>query len=234
MLGSLIREVYGVRLVPGAEPPGNISVFLAQKVGSGPQELHRLYVSHPRTLRTRSLSRLFGALWHELDGFDARFAGQRLLLDVTTLIRGGEAHLLPGSLRRQVADDERSWARDGFDLVDRRWLGLDAASGTVTVPTPPGWNEEAWFSERMGALGVQDRPASRTRAGTFPIASWTVADRPASLASRVAIAAGAVLDRQLHDGRQLLTELVQLMEALPALEQSWTWVDELRHYLARL
>ena len=233
-IGALLRGIFADRLVPEAEPPGNISVFLAEQTSGHAQERHRLYACHSRTLRTRSVARLLATLWHELDCYDARLHHEGMLLDVTAVVRDGQAHLIPAVLRRQVSEKERSWARDRFEIVDRRWLDLDVATGTVTVTAPQVPGGKVALGDTLVALGVADRTEPAGPTGTFQVASWTVAADPISLAKRVVIAAGAVLDRQQHDVPRMLDDLARLLASLPVVEESWDFVDELRRHLARL
>lgn len=233
-IGALVREVFSERLVPNAQPPGNFSVFLAEKADGGSQEFHRLHACHSRTLRTLSASRLLATLWHELDCFDARMHGDRMLLDVAAVVRGGMAHLLPSALRRVIGEEERRWARDDFEFVDRRWLDLDLSTGTVTVPIPRLGDWESVGRETLPEFGLTDQAGPASPAGTFPIASWTVASRPLSPSRRVAAAGGAILNRQQQDGPRMIAGLAQLLSTLPVIEEPWDWTVELRSHLLQL
>lgn len=232
-LGDLLRELFATRLIPDAEPPRNVSVYLAPPAESGAQELHRLYVTFSRVVRSRSATRVLDGLWHELDGRDVRLAGNRILTDATILVRDGTAHLGPSSWRRSIVDDERRWARSGLQLVDRRWSELDPQAGTVTVPAS-GLPRRDELTERLATFGTDDRREPAQPAGTFPLASWTLHSQHLGLAKRLVLAGGSVLDRHRHDGPRLLLDLRAVLAELPAVEPGWVGFNELRERITAL
>jgi hypothetical protein len=230
-MAVLLRQLFAERVVPAAAPPGNLSLFVAPVSDQAAQELHRLYVTFTRTVRTRSVGRLLDGLWHELDGRDAREMSDVPLLEATVLVSQGRAHLLPANSRAAIVDDERRWARSGLQLVDRRWLEIDAAEGTVTIP-PSGLPAGKVQIPSIDGVSVSDREEPAQPVGTFPIGSWTLSSSPQSLAKQVVFVAGSVLDRQRHDGERLLHQLADLLHRLPKLEPGWTGKDELRELLS--
>ena len=232
-LARVLQQLFPDRYVPTAEPPANLSVFLAAAAGDGAQEVHRLYRNCGRLVRTRSVRRVFETLWHELDAHDVRAAGRVVLVDVLALVRDGEAYLIPRRYRRDVVDDERRWTRDGFRRVDRRWLEFDAATGTVTVPSTDLPVDDI-LASIASKLGVEHRAEPPTPAGTFPIRSWVLSGRRLSPAGRLMTATTLLLDRHQHVDVQLMGQMADLVERLPSLDQGYAKTEELRIRLASL
>ena len=232
---ALVRELFADRVVVEATPPGNLSLWLAPPATDGTQDLHRLYETYKRTLRTRSVSRAFAALWHELDARDVRVEATHLLVDATTLIdRAGRAHLLDRTWRRSVVDDERRWSRAGLHLVERRWVQFDPQQGTVHAPpVPPQLSEDA-LRDRIGAIGVDHRADREAQAGTWPIASWIVRPQEGTLAQRTAAAAGAVLDLHGSSGADTVRALAGLMDRLVEVPAGGAGLEKLREALTQL
>jgi hypothetical protein len=223
-LAALLRELFVDRLVPDASPPANLSVHLAPPATGGNQDLHRLYVTYSRMLRTRSVIRTVDALWHELDIRDVEVARQRLQLSATVVVHEGRAHVLPGHMRRRVVDDQRRWQADGFQLVDRRLVDLDPGAGTVTIPVSGLSDAHEAIRNRIGELGVDHRADALRPLGVLPIAGWVLPE--GTLASRVVEAAGQVVDRPAHDGVALIRGLAELLAGLSPLTAATA--DEVR------
>jgi hypothetical protein len=228
-VGELLWNLLSERVVADAEPPGNLSVFLALPEPGSPKPLHRLYERHFRNLRTPSPLRVLKALWHELDGYDLRARRDRMLLDGTVLIEGGRAHILPTGARTAIADNERAWERDGFLMVDRRWVEFDLNVGTVTVPDA-GLDLDDAASRLVGA-GFDVRKGEHRPAGTYPIATWTSARLNQRPSDRVVIAVRQILDRTRHEGAQMVGAAAQLLEHLPEVGTTWTDGDGFREAL---
>jgi len=214
-VGDLVRDVFADRVVEEANPPGNISVLLAPVAAEGPQELHRVYLTYARMLRTRSVRRVLEAMWHFLDAYDRQAAADSLQVVATVFLAGGRAHLLPADERKQLVDEERQWNREGFVLVDRAALGLDLDDMTVTIPECGlEWTDE--MNARVAALGLDDRPAGvRSKPGTYPIASWTAAANARTVAARVVNAGGQVVDLPDHGGVRLVRRLAEVLRDMP-------------------
>jgi hypothetical protein len=225
--GDLIRRLFAERIVEGADPPNNLSVWLASPTGKGqPRPLHRFYETYSCNLRSRSAGRVLDLLWHELDSWDVR-AESRLLIDATVLASNGRAHILGKGWRRIIAGEERRWRREGLQLIDRRWVDLDPVRGTVSL-APSGLILDG---EAPGAFDWQEGPsgsADQSVAGILPIASWHVEAYSRSLASRVVGASAFVLDRTSHDGVWLIETLATLMERLPDVGAGARDVSDLR------
>lgn len=179
----LLRELFSDRLVPDAEPPPNVSVYLAPDASDGRRELHRLYVNGVLLLRSREPARILEAAWHEVDMRDRRASGEDLLADAAVLLRGGEAYLLPSSLRRRLNDRERRWTAHGFVLLDRRWCTIDLAAGTIRRPVLGGLDPD--LSGSIDVDGQQE----------LTIGYWTASLDPLSPARRLTVAAQQLLDR---------------------------------------
>jgi hypothetical protein len=233
-LGDLVRYLFQPRVVNNAHPPSNLSILLASGTErQTTKELHRLYITFVRWVRSRSVRRILDALSHTLDAYDVREDGEETLIDATVLIRGGGAHLIPGDWRKWIVDQDRRWARDGFQLVDRRWVTLGVDSATVTVPQS-GAKLEPHVDELIAALDVDDGPTVPQAVGTFPIASWTLSSIEQSLAWRIIAAGGSVLDRERYAGRDLVSGLRQIIVGLPSVEPDWENMDGLRQALLHL
>lgn len=232
---KLLTERFADRHEPSAEPPGNLSLWLAAPSAGATQDLHRLYETYARALRTRSVTRALGALWHELDQRDLRATGRQLLADVTTVVDvHGRAHLLNRRWRRRIVDDERRWQRAGFRLVERRWATIDPQAGTVSAPPAPASLGEAALGERIATLGVDHRAEGVLQAGSWPIVSWTMETRPLTRAQQVALAAGSVLDLRGPAGVTVVRGVARLLAELPELHVETTSFDELSAGLAQL
>jgi hypothetical protein len=212
-LAALLRELFADRVVPDATPPANLSVHLAPPADGATQDLHRLYVTYSRMLRTRSVIRVLDALWHELDIRDVEVARQRLQLSATVVVHEGRAHVLPGHMRRSLVDDQRRWQVDGLQLVDRRLVDLDPVAGTVTVPVSGLADAHAMILDRIGELDVDHRADAPQPSGVLPIAGWVLPE--GTLASRVVEAAGQVADRPAHDGVALIRGLAAFLADVP-------------------
>jgi hypothetical protein len=228
-VGELLRSLLSERVVVDAEPPGNLSVFLTLPEPGSPRPLHRLYEGHFRNLRTPSPLRVLEGLWHEFDGYDVRARRDRMLLDGTVLIQGGRAHILPTRARAPIADNERVWERDGFLMVDRRWVELDLNAGTVTVPDP-GLDLDGAATELIRA-GFEMRKGEDRPSGTYPIATWTSARLNQRPSDRAVMAVCQILDRTRHEGAQMVRAAAQLLEHLPVVGTTWTDGDGFREAL---
>jgi hypothetical protein len=132
---GLLRDLLSARVVPDIQAPRNLSLWVAPFTNAGIQDLHCLYTSHVRTMRTRSARRVPASLWHEFDMHDLAVAGQRLF-DVAVLIEDGRAHVLPAWVRGAVVDDQRRWERGGPQLLERRWV--HRAEGSRSRAGRPG------------------------------------------------------------------------------------------------
>ncbi len=235
-VGVLLRELFAERVVPGALPDRNYSLWLSPRADDGVAEIHRLYRTFVRAMRSRSVRRTLDTLWHELDVRDVRAAGVETLFDVTVLVRDAQAHLLPGPLRRAIVDDLRRWERAGFRLVERSWVVLDIAAGEVVVPAPRWPLSAPEISERIAALDVDDRDAGCAVSGRFPIATWTTDGGEHTTAARVGQAGMQVLDREQRLSPELLVGLSTLLPTVGDLAPAWDGLDALRcalHALAR-
>ncbi len=230
-VGALLAELFADRLVEGVAPPGNLSVLLAGRAQDGPQELHRLYVTYTRALRTRSASRTLQALWHELDVRDVEVERTRLQLDATTLVRDGQAYVLPAGVRRTVVDAQRRWSDAGFALVDRRRVDVDPVGATITIPPADLPLGPTALRERIEQHGVVDRNEAELPVGTLPIGGWVLPPAQRTLAGRVVDAAGQVVDRVAHDGVELVRGLSELLADLP--DVVWITPDEVLAQLGR-
>ena len=158
---DVVRALFPERLVPDAEPPANLSMYIAPEVGQGPRELHRLYVNGVLIHRSREAEQILRALWHELDMRDVHSTGDRLLVEASVVVRGDEAHLLPALLRSRISARQRRLDSYGFTLLDRRWLSIDLATGTIERPILRGPAGD-------GPSSVEVEELSRV-----PISSWT-------------------------------------------------------------
>ena len=233
-LAELLRELLADRLVAGAEPDRNYSLWLSPRSDDGVTDLHRLYRTFVRTVRSRSACRVLDTLWHELDVRDLRAAGAQPLFDVTVFVRDGEAHLLPGVLRRTIVDDLRRWERNGFRLVERSWVTIDVAAGEVVVPAPRWPLSEQELTSRLAALDLDDRDEGPSAAGRFPIASWTTDGGEQSTAARVGQAGMQVLDREQRLSPDVLVGLSALLPQVGDLGPAWDGLDALRAALHAL
>lgn len=236
-LRDLLHELFVDRLVPDAQPDRNYSIWLTERSEAGVRDLHRLYRTFVRTMRSRSARRVLDTLWHELDVRDLRAAGEQPLFDVAVLVRDGQAHLLPGVLRRTIVDDLRRWEQHGYRLLERGWTTVDLAAGEVVVPAPrwPVTDEE--LTRRLDVLDLDDREEGPSPAGRLPIATWTTDAGKQSIAARVGQAGMTVLDRDQRLNPTLLVGLSALFARVGDLGPSWGDVDELRqalHGLPRL
>jgi hypothetical protein len=232
-VADLVRDLFPDRLVAGASPDRNYSLWLAPRADDGVRDLHRLYRTFVRTIRTRSARRAIDTLWHELDTRDVRASGAEPLFDVTVFVRDGEAHVLPGVLRRTVVDDLRRWEQEGFRLVERGWTSVDLATGEIVVPAPRFPISDAELTARLAALSFDDRDEGLTLAGRFPIATWTTGKGGQSAASRVGQAAMQILDREDHLGPALLGCLAMFLPRVGDLGPRWDGLDGLRSGLLR-
>ena len=231
VLGDLLAAAFSDRLVADADPPGNLSVYLGAPGADGVRPLHRLYDTYARTLRTRSVTRLMDAVWHELDSRDTRLGSDALLLDVAAVVQDERVHLLPSSWRRVLVDDARRWSRDGLMVVDRRIVELDVVTASVRIPAS-GFAWPAGTYERLLATSVEDRPEPVQPAGEFPIASWTTDSRAVRPAVRLTQAATRVADRDHRLNVTRLRGLGGLLGRVPPLPAVWGTWDELREQLA--
>ena len=225
---ELVEELFADRVAAGDRPDRNYSLWLAPRAEDGVRDLHRVYRTFVRTMRTRSARRALDTLWHELDVRDVRAAGDQPLFDVTVLVRDGVAHLLPGILRSTIVDDLRRWERAGFRLVERGWTLLDLAAGTVVVPAVDHPLTDPQLEERLAALDLDDRDEGPSASGSYPIATWTTDGGEQSVAARVGQAGMQVLDRGQHLGPKLLTGLSALLPQVGDLGPSWDGLDGLR------
>ena len=233
-LKELLEDLFAPRLVPDATPDRNFSVWLAPRASdSGVRDLHRVYRAFVRTMRTRSARRALDSLWHELDVRDIRAAGEWPLFDVAAFVRDGQAHLLPGVLRRTIVDDLRRWEQGGFRLVPRPWLELDLAAGELIVPPPTFALTDEQLADRLYALDLEDRPEEPLLDGRYPIATWTTDGGQQSPATRVAQAGTLVLDRERHAGPQLLAGIAGLLPRVGDLGPQWDGIDSLRAAFSR-
>ncbi len=229
----VLQELFAGRFIQAAEPPPNLSVYLAAWTGDGEQEVHRLYWNCERLVRTRSVSRVLETLWHMLDAYDVRAAERVKLVNSIALFREGEVYLIPRRYRRSVVDEERRWIKLGFQRIDRRWLEFDAAAGTVTVPATDLPVDEV-VASIASKLEVEHRAEPSAPAGTFPIRGWVLTGRRLSPAGRLTAATSLLLDRHQHVDAQLVMQMAELLERLPPLDQGYLKPEELRTRLASL
>ena len=224
-LGELVRELFASRVTEPAEPPGNLSLYLASPAEPGGiQELHQLYDTHSLQLRTRDAVRSLEALWHELDRRDARWSATRRLINATVVVRGGRAHLLPASRRSAIVRDLRRWEADGNRLVDARWVQLDIDVGCVVVREPTFDVPPARVREGIAALAPAHRRGPKSVTGRLPIASWTLSQSEPSPGQRLLFAAAQVLDRVEHLNGASLRQLSAILDEVADL--GWALADD--------
>ena len=154
-----------------------------------------------------------------------------MLLDATVLVRDGKAHVLPRRWRRPIADNERIWARERLELVDRQWVKLDLSEAVVRV-REGGVTWSAARQRQIEELAVDDRPGPPPPEGTFPIASWGLDKSLGSAAWQVTLAGQQVLDRAHYDGRELVTGLARMLDVVTVHRCPTTGLDELRDTLS--
>lgn len=137
---------------------------------------------------------------------------------------------MPPARRTRAADDERRWRQEGFQLVDRPSATLDAHDVAIEIPG----NRLQWatsMQELLGEFDLLDRGGYTARpAGRFPIASWTLSDRPVTPAGRLVRAMSRVRNRQDLDGRALLGTMAELLDRLPD-GAGIVEAGELRHWM---
>ena len=222
-LGALVRDLFASRVTEPAEPPANLSVYLAPSAEPGGlQELHQLYDTYSLQLRTRDAFRTLEALWYELNVRDARWSGSRTLLDATVLVREGQAHVLPAFMRRAVVRDLRRWESAGYRLVDSRWVGLDLDAGCVTVPEPKFDIAPTGVRKRVHDLGSDHRSGPTSPVGHLPVASWTPSQGSQTPGERVMLAAAQILDRSEHVDGALLRTLTALLGEVADFAAAWS------------
>lgn len=170
---EVVSRLFDDRLLEGARPPANLSLWLAPDADGAVGGLHRTYLAHVRMERGRSARRAIDTVWHELDGVDAMAEGRRVF-DLTVLVRDGRAHLFPGWLRVAVIDDQRRWERAGFVVLERRWIEVDLASHEVLVPAPVSVQRRDEMASSLAAAEIEIGD-DRALHGRIPIASWNVA-----------------------------------------------------------
>ena len=227
----MLRDVFAERLEPTAKPPANLSLHLAPADEGPTQGLHLVYDTYRRIMRTRSARRAIDLIWRELDGHDRRTCGDAMLLDAAVLVRDGNAHVLPRRLRRPIADNERIWASEGFELVDRQWVELDLSEAVVRVRGGGAiWSVPR--QRQIEELAVDDRPVPAPPEGTFPIASWGFDKSLGSPAWQVTLAGQQVLDRARHDGRELVMGLAQMLDVVTVHRCQMIGLGELRNTLS--
>lgn len=233
-VASLVREIFDRRLVPDAQPDRNYSLALIPRSETGLRELHRVYRNFVRTMRTRSARRALDTLWHELDMRDARTSRQQRLADVVVFVRDGQAHLLPGALRRPIIDDLRRWERDGFRLVERAWVTIDLDAAEIVIPRPAYPLSDGDLDHRLAELDLDDPGGGPSIAGRFPIVSWTTDAGTQGTAMRAGQAGMTLVDRKHHLDPATLQQLAEIIGQVADLGPSWQGLDELRAGLHRL
>jgi hypothetical protein len=210
---DILVELFADRHVPDAQPPPNVSVFLASSSGRGIQDLHRVYLQDRRALRSRSVIRVFQAVWHVLDGLGQIETGVLPLLEATVLLENGRAHVLDAGRRPRLADDERRWQTAGFRLIDRPFVTLDLGRAAVEVPVCPITADQI-HRRSLLELGGADRSAPPPPAGRYPLASWSPGEAD-TRAGRVARAVGRIVNRGGLDGHGLVRSVAAQLERLP-------------------
>ena len=231
---EVLREVLADRLVPHADPPANLSVHIASKTpADAAQDLHLIYEGHRVLRRTRTVSQLLDGLGRRLTGWDARACQDTLVLDAVVLHLDGRAHLLAADSRQRATRRARKFADAGLMALGDRWFVLDPAAGTLTLPSAQ-LAHSARLRGLLAELDEDDADVGEVPAGTWPIASWTAGDERLSMASRVVLAGGQVLDRTDHSGAELVTGLAALLDAVPTLPHDWARHEELPSLLAEL
>ena len=213
--GALLRDRFADRVVDDADPPANLSLWLAPPADDGPQDLHRLYVTYTRALRTGSVVRALAGLWHELDLWDTRLRDDQVLLDAVVLVNDRGAHVRPAGERRRIVDQRRAWERDGCHLVDRRAVTLDPAAGVVHVPATP-FDDDPRLVEACVDAGLHHRDAPPAPSGTWPVASWLTGVTAGGASDRLVRAVDAVT---VGGGPPLATTFAALARLLPQVPE---------------
>jgi len=233
-MADVLRQAFPARLVGHAEPPPNLSVRLAPgTTADGVRGLHRLYDVYRVIVRARSVRQVLEGLGRRLAGWDARAKPGAIVLDGTVLLLDGRAHLLPAAARTLAARRARHWADAGLTVVDDRWFELDPEAGTLTLPSAQV-GSSAIVDGLLAELDDAAADGADVPAGTWPIGSWTPGDERLSLAARVVLAGGQVLDRTDHDGTRLVSGLAALLVSVPTLPHGWSTHDELPRLLSEL
>lgn len=214
------------RVVDGVKADRNLSLWLAPKTAHGVQDLHRLYRTFVAELRSRSIRRSLTALAHELDCRDARSAG-RLQIEATVLVRDGEAHLLPGELRRAVVGEQRSWEQHGVQLLERRQVELDLRTATVIIPELLA--AEDAVSALIDELDLDGDGTAPVPGGRYPIASWTLDTARGTAAARGGQAASQVVDRARALTPDRIVGLSRLAASVADHSAACTDLATLRH-----
>ena len=231
---TVLHEVFADRVVVGADPPGNLSLWLSPDSTDGVQELHRLFWNCSSVLRTLSVRRAIAALWHHFEAADARSVGHSPLVDATVLVAEEAAHLLPPHWRELVVKHERHWTREGFRLVDRPWHAVDFGSARIAVQQPVYTEEQnAALLRLIDGSHVADRDVPLVAPGSLKIESWTLTARETTAATRVLLAAKQVLNLVDH-GAPLVRQLVDLMSTVPQAPVGWGSPDQLPGLLREL
>ena len=235
-VADVVRGFFADRVVDRADPPSNLSLHLA--VGSGEESparrLHRLYLGCSLQQRSRDPLRALGALWHELQGQDMRWARAVPLLDATVLVKDRRAHVLPRSFRGHVVGDLRRLESQGLRLWDARWVALDLIAGEVVLHAPPFVDDMPAIEARLCDAGIELASSQVGESGRLPIASWTVARGERSPAERLMRAVGQILDRPDHLDADDVRRLGALLVETDDLGPEWTSWATLRAALESL
>lgn len=276
-----LRELLHRRVVAGVTPDRNLSLWLAPRATTGPQDLHRLYRTYVAELRTRSVARTVAALLHEVDVRDPRGrrptgpdvfgpdvsgpdvsgpdvgtatgadheagpgtaidattdtaraaaadADRLIPVDATAVVRDGRAHLLHASLRPLVVTALRTWERGGFQVLERRRVGLDLTTAEVVVPEVG--QGDLHLTPLIEALDLDDDGTAPVPAGRYPLASWTLDLDQGSAATRSARAAAQVHDPAVQLTPTRLVQLARCTAEVPDLAGGWSDLEGLREAL---
>jgi hypothetical protein len=131
---ALLVGALGPHVVPGVDPPPNLSLTFGERDGRV-RDLHFLYRSGISVVRTNSTGRLLRAALRHLEGFAPPPAGATSL-NAKLLVRGNDATLVDGRFGGTVDNLERRLHRLGFRLVDVHGPLLDRETLDVRLQAP--------------------------------------------------------------------------------------------------
>lgn len=163
---EVLRSLLGPHVIDdGHAPDPNFSVRVAGPRDGPGRALHRLHRGHDLVGRTRTERGLLEVLAEHLEAFGSLGREGVVDLHASLLVRDdGAAVMAPPDWLEGLAADQRRLAEEGWRLVHRGLVGVEAGSGRVLVSAPRLVPD--------GALerAVPDQPSrDRRRAGRFDL-----------------------------------------------------------------
>jgi hypothetical protein len=173
---ATVRALLARYVVDGVKAPPNYSVRIggSDAEGRGGRDLHLLYKSSTKAVRSRVPSRVLRGLVTYLASHTFTCPLDRLRTSAVALLADGDAVLAPPFLLRSLDVLQPRLERAGLRFVDAPFVQIDPAAAEVVVEPSALDVDDSILQALDGRFASSDREPPAVEPGRYPLRGWAV------------------------------------------------------------